>query len=711
MHKVDTNKITVKFHFDAINSSFSFIKIKSSEKRYWNALYLDALVKQPVVKSIVHENEPSFYTMMNVTEDKAVNIVEQIISEYDSLSAEIISPERIEPHYLAQLLINSLTSNKSKLFSFNNLSGKFYYSHPSWFKKKGNTIWQIPTLQFKVTKDFILKDSVATFTSITNRKWMDIKEKVFHELPRYYFNSTNYSLKRKLPDENQKDEDVFIMRQVKGAKKNMIPLIDFKSWDKFLSSKAGAWHYLLSKISTDLKDYIDIQFDSWTNAQWLEFKQTNSAFKEERISQLFKEKRIFLVDEVLNNDSSNFSKRFSTYLKEQLQITIKTKGNPKEGELCIRLINNKDNQNGDVDQYLAVGKLFSKKIATHHITLQDFSNQFEFYLQKEINEHDEKTQKRLQKKNNTTLATIKNILKEIVIKDDILNNRISITDWKSHGYENDWIFGWKDGTKDVEQIGFLKISPEGNLQFDVLDLSDLFVASQYEQYKKYFEPPYSNGNFTPEGLIKSKDGFINLIGLTNSRAIPAFKKVGNALAKETEDFELDKEELIQILNEWKKNEPESSRVLDDIINQLNLLTEQVINRDGALGLKFSKPNLAKELLNEVLLEEKGIILRNFLRGKEKKYELFSSNIDIVHRANSEGVEYFVGDKSKGIKASFNSYCNIRKALPIEGSPVLFNELIETMNVDFVKHEGLTVLPFPFKYIREYLKINKLVHYN
>lgn len=710
MHKVDTNKISVKFHFDKINSSFSFIKIKSSERKYWNALYLDALVKQPVVKSIVHENGPSFYTMLNVTEDEAVNMVELIIEEHDSLSAEIILPERIEPHYLAQLLINSLSSNNSKFFSFNNLSGKFYYSHPTWFKKKGKTIWQIPTLQFKVTKDFILQDSVTTFTSITNRKWMTIKEKVFHELPRYYFNSTNYSLKRKLPDENQNDEDIFIMRQVKGAKKTVIPLIDFSSWDKFLSSKAGAWHYLLSKIETDLEDYIEVQFDSWTNAQWTEFKQANSEYKEERISQIFKVQKTVLVDDVSNKDSSNFSKRFSAFVKEQLGIALKIKSSPKEGDLCIRLINNKENQEGDVDQYLEVGKLFSKKIATHHITLQDFSNQFEFYLNKEINEQEDKTQKKLQRKNKTALAVVKNILKEIVIKDDILNKRISITDWELHCYENDWVFAWKDDTKDVEQIGFLKISPNGDLEFDVLDLSDLFTASKYDQYRKYFEPPYSNGGFTPEGLIKSKDGYINLIGLTNRRAIPAFKKVGNALEKGAKDFELDKDELIAILEEWKKSESKLSDVLDDILNQLNAIEEKTINREIALGLKFNKPNLCKELFNEILLEEKGIILRNFLRGKEKKYELFSSNIDIVHRTDNEAVEYFVGDKSKGIKASFKNYCNIRKAVPIEDAPVLFDELIETMNVDFVKHEGLTVLPFPFKYIREYLKINKLLNH-
>ena len=80
----------------------------------------------------------------------------------------------------------------------------------------------------------------------------------------------------------------------------------------------------------------------------------------------------------------------------------------------------------------------------------------------------------------------------------------------------------------------------------------------------------------------------------------------------------------------------------------------------------------------------------------------------MHRSEEGAIEYFVGDKSKGIKASFKSYCNIRKVIPVEEAPVIFDELIETMNVDFVKHEGLTVLPFPFKYIREYLKIQKLL---
>ncbi len=524
MHRVNTNQIKVSFSFSKINRSFSFIKIKSSEEKYWNALYLDSLINIPVLKSIVYENEASFYAMLNVTGDETIDIVESIVKEYDSLGIDIVSAESIEQHSLTQLLINSLASNESEFFRFNNLSGKFYYSHPSWFKKKGRVIWQIPTLEFKVTKDFILQDSVATFTSISNRKWMNLTEKRFKELPKYYFNNTNYTLKRKLPNENKEEEDIFIMRQVKGAKKTIIPLIDFSSWEKFIKSKSGAWYYLLSRIEKDLKNYINIEFDSWENAQWSEFRKTNFEFKEKRISELLKEKRLILIDAVSNNNSIVFCERFSLFLNEQLQIKLKINSKPKKNDLCIKLINNKENQE-EVDQYKEAGQLFSKGIATHHITVEDFLNQFKFYLEKEINIHDEKTQTSLRKQNKTALTVIKNILKEIVIKDDILSNQISIIDWKSNDYKDDWMFAWKDKAKDSETIGFLKVSPNGILEFEILDLCDLFSASKYESYKKFFDPPYKHNNFHPEGLIQSANGFINIIGLTKRKAIPAFKKI------------------------------------------------------------------------------------------------------------------------------------------------------------------------------------------
>ena len=48
--------------------------------------------------------------------------------------------------------------------------------------------------------------------------------------------------------------------------------------------------------------------------------------------------------------------------------------------------------------------------------------------------------------------------------------------------------------------------------------------------------------------------------------------------------------------------------------------------------------------------------------------------------------------------------NIRKIETWEDSPNLFGKLLPLMNVKFVRNEQLTVIPFPFKYLREYIRI-------
>ena len=44
---------------------------------------------------------------------------------------------------------------------------------------------------------------------------------------------------------------------------------------------------------------------------------------------------------------------------------------------------------------------------------------------------------------------------------------------------------------------------------------------------------------------------------------------------------------------------------------------------------------------------------------------------------------------------------IRKVIPYQESKLFFREVLDTMNVTFVRHSQLTVMPFPFKYLREY----------
>ena len=87
-------------------------------------------------------------------------------------------------------------------------------------------------------------------------------------------------------------------------------------------------------------------------------------------------------------------------------------------------------------------------------------------------------------------------------------------------------------------------------------------------------------------------------------------------------------------------------------------------------------------------------------------ELFSSKTNIYYSVNNEAEAfYFVGVVPDTIQTSFNNATNIRKVKAVgnllgQSKKLFFDKLIETMNVDFVKQGNLTVLPFPFKYLRE-----------
>ena len=46
--------------------------------------------------------------------------------------------------------------------------------------------------------------------------------------------------------------------------------------------------------------------------------------------------------------------------------------------------------------------------------------------------------------------------------------------------------------------------------------------------------------------------------------------------------------------------------------------------------------------------------------------------------------------------------NIRSIISYDNGKIRFLELLPLMKVFFVRHGQLTVLPFPFKYLREYM---------
>ena len=93
---------------------------------------------------------------------------------------------------------------------------------------------------------------------------------------------------------------------------------------------------------------------------------------------------------------------------------------------------------------------------------------------------------------------------------------------------------------------------------------------------------------------------------------------------------------------------------------------------------------------------------NKLRSKAKREDLLSSCLDIKSFRVDNTLYYFVGTIGEGMKYAIHNAANIRRIEPYNGAPEFFEKLLPLMNVSFVKNEQLTVMPFPFKYLREWV---------
>ena len=100
---------------------------------------------------------------------------------------------------------------------------------------------------------------------------------------------------------------------------------------------------------------------------------------------------------------------------------------------------------------------------------------------------------------------------------------------------------------------------------------------------------------------------------------------------------------------------------------------------------------------------------NKLRSKAKREDLLSSCLDIKSFRVDNTLYYFVGTIGEGMKYAIHNAANIRRIEPYNGAPEFFEKLLPLMNVSFVKNEQLTVMPFLFKYLREWVNIMECLH--
>ncbi|WP_430409818.1 hypothetical protein [Kordia sp.] len=661
MQLCKTNKLSIQINFKELLTDYSIVKFSTTENYIkFGALVLDEISTKLKAKSIVFERGKSFYALFDKKIISRVDLARELekIEYGDKLSFRILSLNEIKEineHSISQLVVNSIASPKHEKLTYNNLTGKLYLFNTNHLKistsKDKEQIFQIVGLEFYIDLNSCLQLNVRTFSSLLLSKSMDFSIKKISSYPKYTFVHSTKTLKRVLPSEKISIDSQYILKQTlkNGAmQKSSIPFLDFSNLKEFKNSKIGILTDVLNTINHKLSKYIKLN---------LHEVKINKTIRHSNVFD-FKEfsKDVFLIDGINDEDSSEHLETLKNELKKLIfNSNIKVSKTEDKNGFNIKLIHDKS-------FYLKYEKIdpYKSSSSVQHITLEDFK----------VN----------------SKASLKAIIKELVIKNDINKEQISIINWSSFNYKNKWIFGMKDEM----DFFFLTIEPNGKIKFEKFE-ANLFNQNEYDELCTIYD---EENNI--EFIVKDDIGNVNIIVKTNNYTIPEYEEISSVLEKESEKIVITKAEVINLINQIFDKEKTSKYNA-----QITLLNTW--DKESLLNC-FTNRSEKKKLV-EKIQENTGEILKSYFRDK-KRYEILDSQLDIHSFNQNGGKYYFVGIKGKGIQQTITRASIIREIKVYKNSEYIFDKLLPLMNVDFVKNGDLTVLPFPIKYLRELKRVQE-----
>lgn len=576
-----SNQLIVSFKYSLINSCYDFFRISTSDKYIKGGAYLlDKPIDELKAESVVFDNDRCLYIMFKQGKASKFDLINELIDE--KLTIEKVSPEDIKDYILFRLFLYSINNFDSEENKFNNLAGKLYITKPKWIAKNFKTF---KALNINVDQELYLTAEATTFT----RTDCFSNKNILQDYPRYSFSNKNCSLKRCFDQELDKS---YIRKSLFGKKAEIV-YFDF-SEKEIMNNKVFYIYKVLDLLTAKYSEFLSFNFKRIDVVKSIGKMKDNDFI--EKSYQLLKNKQINAINwSNATEYDDEFNSIVSALCNRKLNV-IKTNHLSKDSFNLVYLHNKEFyEQNKYNDPY----SKFNNDIVCQHITIED-------------------TAERIVSDNN---AIINTLLKEYVIKDDIVNKKkISLDNWNTFNYSGSLVFAKEENNT----IYLLNIFPDGAISF----------------FKKL-------NNFS------------------------SFK---NKLFDKCADYLTD--------NKGK----DKSLIADDKGNII------IISRT-----------------NEFILPSKDLLtMKSISRSKESRETYLNGVVDINLYNEGKCQFYNVGIKGSGMNTKIIKASLIYKVDVVEGENFI-ESILETMAVPFVKYKNFTVMPYPFKYLNEYIEMNERKH--
>lgn len=231
-----------------------------------------------------------------------------------------------------------------------------------------------------------------------------------------------------------------------------------------------------------------------------------------------------------------------------------------------------------------------------------------------------------------------------------------------------------------------------------------FRVDNFDIYD-FVEDKHRGARNQVEGLMYSDIDNIHAILLTREKTLPNISALMNTLMETDAKERVSKKLLLEAIDDFEKDNIDSRECISEWKNKVAAETE-MITKKAMKKILNMRTGIASKF-NRFLHEKYGVWIDGELRKGEFEATYQIGNLlNIKYEYNEKDYldgrtfVYYVGAKSK--RLAYPNACCMRKVISL-GEELEYEEVLPLMAVEFVRNSQYTVLPFPFKYLREYME--------
>lgn len=671
---IPTNQLQITFDRAAIEKKFVILEVKRDSGNYQHSLIPDLALQAARALAVVYEYGALCYILYARQNLDYKNLKKVLESESEDISLREIPSTELKDHLLAQLLCNAMPALGADGRMYHNLTGKLYYQQAAWRQGRGEVPRSFWTLRIQLTWDRCVKLSVVTFCQAERKRGAQAEAQ-------YLFDTKSGFLRRLVQGDPDRTSPRFVIGSLDHAHKHTVPFLEFGSWEDFQRCRVGVLHRFLQDVKELLAPYLTLHILCLPEDLRLGDKELDPRL--ENIKARLREVPLYLEDTVGNAASSVLADLLRRELEQYSGITLRD-GTPKPGEAVFRIVHNKETYADcpERDPY----RKAPRHCAVQHLTVEDF----------QLSGLDRTGAKPKED------APLRKVLQEMAVKLDVLHGQITCYDWETLGYEAAVNFVIPDDASGKDKLlsyRRLRVFPDGRLQFSRWQDQMLWEDAEQEKIAAAFHNKFGSRDFDVDGIVYENPDDIHIIRQTERFTLPQADHLNELLASTRDEEWLDVAPLLSVVQSLVTDAEEKDRQnLEILCSDLAELAPQAPRRQLRACLKL-KTSLGK-YVNKEIYARTGVRIGSGIKGKDVLEELMGGALGIRQFTQGNAQYYYGGRLPKSLQHSLPHACRIRKVTSTSGTPH-FERYLPLMEVEFVRAGAWTVLPFPFKYLREW----------